>query len=348
MILNLTNFSSEPIHDQIVSQVLLRILEKEKLPGDELEPINKISRKYHIGQASIKKAFNKLQKLGAINLFQNKKYIVSDISEENLKNLLKENSHREHSFAENEILIKELEAARQIQAGLLPNYLPNDEFIEVSAYTTISHDVGGDFYDFFEIDNNKYGILIGDACGKGLPAALLVSQIQAIIKSDSKQKRSLSETFSIINSYLKSNSASKHFATLFYGVFDIEKKQINYVNAGHNHPIILNIELQIARLETTGPALGIMKNAIFQERVKNFCDGDQIFFFTDGLSERMNNSGMLFGENRIINLLKQLSKNNSKQIIDAMKEEVAGFSKMNGKIDDTTFLIIQIKREMAN
>jgi len=343
MRLNLSYYSSEPIDNQIVNQVLLRIINESNLPGDELESIGKISRQHHIGQSSVKKAFNKLEQLGVIKSYLNKKYVINEISQNELKKLLEINSAGTINFTEFETLNSELEAARQIQNGLLPKILPNNSIIEVSAYSTISNDVGGDFYDFFEVDKNKYGILIGDASGKGLPAAMLISQIQAIIKSDVSVRRPLKQTFSIINEYLKSNSSSKHFATLFYGVLDCNKKDLRYINAGHNFPILINETINTERLKTTGPALGIMKDANFGESLIKINKNDLLFLFTDGLSERMDSGGLQFGDENILKVLRYSNTETSKKIIEKMKRQLSDFSERNYEIDDTTFMALKIK-----
>jgi len=277
MLLNLTNYSSEPIYNQIVQQILLRILNEDKFPGDELESISKISRQHHISKTSVKKAFERLKILGVINSLAEDKYVISDISTEQLKKIIERDYNNSQYFSDYDLFTAELEAAKQIQNRLLPNDLPNNNRIEVASYSTISEEVGGDFYDFFKIEKNKYGFVIGDACGKGLAAAMLISQIQAIIKSDLSLNRSLSQTIFLLNSYLYTYSSAKHFASLFYGILDFASNKLSYINAGHNFPIILN-KTRIQRLKTTGPALGIIPNPNFMQEVKKINAGDLIFF----------------------------------------------------------------------
>jgi phosphoserine phosphatase RsbU/P len=343
MLLNLTYYSSEPIHNQIVNQVLFRILEEDKFPGDELDSIGKLSRQHHIGKTSIKKAFKKLEQLGVIHSSKNEKYFVSDISTRALKILIDRNYHNAQNFSEYDLFNAELNAAKQIQNGLLPKNLPNNDTLDVAAYSTISDDVGGDFYDFFEIDDNKYGIIIGDASGKGFPAAMLISQIQAIIKSDLSLNRSIVETVLLINSYLNTYTAARNFATMFYGILDSTSGQFNYINAGHNFPIILGQESTGKRLQTTGPALGIMANANYSENSTKINPGELLFVFTDGLSERMNINDLQFGEERIINTLQKSFQNTSELIVNEIKKQVSDFSNDQNELDDTTFMALQLK-----
>jgi DNA-binding transcriptional regulator YhcF (GntR family) len=152
MLLNLTNYSAEPIYDQIVKQVLLRILEEDKLPGDELESISKISRQHHISKGSIKKAFEKLKQLGVISESEKDNYLINNISTRELKLLIERNYYNNSDFSEYELYKTELSAARQVQNDLLPKNLPQNEVIDTAAFSTISDEVGGDFYDFFELE----------------------------------------------------------------------------------------------------------------------------------------------------------------------------------------------------
>ena len=120
MLLNLTNHSSEPIDDQIVNQILFRILEEDKLPGDELDSIGKISRQHHIRQASIKKAFLKLEQLGVIEAFENERYQISNISTRAIRSIIEKNYYNSEKFSEYKLYNAEMAAAKQIQNNLLP------------------------------------------------------------------------------------------------------------------------------------------------------------------------------------------------------------------------------------
>jgi len=344
MLLNLTNYSSQPIYRQIVDQVLLRILEDKKLPGEKMDSIGKLSRQHHIGKTSIKKAFNKLAQIGVLQENNEELYCISNIKQRELTQLIERNTQSNKSNSDNELLEAELEAARQIQGGLLPRKLPLNDSIAVSAFSTISNEVGGDFYDFFEINENKYGILIGDASGKGLPAAMLISQIQAIIKSDVSLNRSIDQTVFLTNSYLNKYSAARHFVTMFYGVLDLNESTITYINAGHNYPIILNKKGKVKRLKTSGPALGLMKHASYRKEKLKMYSHDKIFVFTDGLTERMNNENKLFGEENLINILKQIVSVPADKLIEVIVNEIDDFTYDQNIIDDTTFMAINIKK----
>jgi sigma-B regulation protein RsbU (phosphoserine phosphatase) len=343
MLLNITNFSAQPIYNQIVQQILLRILEEDKLPGDEIESISKLSRQHHIGKTSIERAFDRLEKLGVISLSEQNNYVINHLPTKELKKLIDRSFYNSQSFSEYDLFNAELEAAKQIQNDLLPKNLPNNKSIETAAFSTIPEEVGGDFYDIFDVDENKYGIIIGDASGKGLPAAMLISQIQAIIKSDISLNRTIRETVFLLNSYLHTYSAAKNFATLFYGILDLTKGNLEYINAGHNFPIIIDTENNHERLKTTGPALGIMATANFSIKTVGLKPNNLLFLFTDGLIERMDDDNIQFGEDRVIDLLTDSSIKNTAQIVKKISRQISNFSGKNCEVDDTTFMAIKIK-----
>jgi len=348
MLLNLTNFSAEPIHQQIVGQILDRIIENEMQPGDELIGFRKLSRQQHIGKTTVTKAYSELERMKIIKSISEEKYVINNIAKDQLAKYSRQKRLSRLSEIEKERLNTELEAARQIQRDMLPPELPDNEKISVAAYSSISTDVGGDFYDFFKIDENRFGILIGDASGKGLPAALLISQIQAIIKSDISHTRSIKQTFNLVNTYLKVNSGAKNFATLFYGILNLETGKIEYANAGHNFPMIIRDYGGVEILKTTGPAIGIMLNAEYEEKTTMMNERDLMILFTDGVPETMNSDNIQYGENRILEYCQQNRDNSTHDLIHGLKNELNTFCGINYENDDTTLMVIKRNRTMIN
>ncbi len=342
MLLNLTNFSAEPIHMQIVEQILHKIINNELYPGDEIISYRKLSRQQHIGKTTAAKAYKELEQMEIIKSISEEKFVINNITKEQLIKFSKQKRMNKFSTKEEEKLNTELEAARQIQRDMLPTKLPNNEKISVSAYSSISTEVGGDFYDFFKIDKDKFGFLIGDASGKGLPAALLISQIQAILKSDISHTRSLNQTFNLLNTYFKINSGAKNFATLFYGILNLKTGKIKYANAGHNFPIIIRDNSAVEVLKTTGPAIGIMLKAKYEEKTIIINKNDLIILFTDGVSETMNSENIQFGENRIIEYCKKHRNKSTHSLIYGLKNKLNTFGKINYDNDDTTLMAIKI------
>lgn len=341
MLLNLTNFSSQPIHEQIIDQILDRIIESDMRPGDELTGIRKLSRQQHVDKTTVTKAYDELERMNVIQSISDKKFIINNVDKEKLLFYSEEKIRKIQFKIEKERINAELESALQIQKDLLPKHLPNNDKVSVSAFSTISKDVGGDFYDIFEIKKETYGILIGDASGKGLPAALLVSQIQAILKSDITHKRSIRQTFNLLNTYLKMNSGAKNFATLFYGILNIHTGLLQYANAGHNFPIILKNSGGVEILKTTGPALGIMLDSVYEERQTVLEENDIMILFTDGLPETMNSKNHQFSEERVLSFFQKNRDFCTDKMIEGINNEISSFRGRKNEIDDTTIMVIK-------
>jgi sigma-B regulation protein RsbU (phosphoserine phosphatase) len=266
---------------------------------------------------------------------------VNQLSEKEIDRLINQRKFAGLSEVEKEKISAELEAARQIQKEMIPKELPDCNQISVSAYSTLSVDVCGDFYDFYKIDDNTYGFLIGDASGKGFPAAMLISQIYAIIKSDISYKRSIKQTLSLLNTYLKKYSAAKNFATLFYGIYNLKSNKLQFANAGHNYPLIVKNDGKIETLKTTGPALGILNNIDYKIGETRIDEGNFLFLFTDGLPEAMNNEGIQFGEERILHYCAKNYKKHTSEFINGIKNKLFSFKSKQNETDDITFMVVK-------
>lgn len=342
MLLNLTTYSSRPFYDQIIEQILNRVIEAEIKPGDEIISIGKLSRQQHVNKTTVGKAYQHLERMGILEKVRDERFIVNSISREKLENLRSKQNGIPNKSIEKRKFETEIEAARQIQRGLLPTTLPDNNLISSSVYSTVPEVVGGDFYDVFEIHSNQYGILIGDASGNGLAAAMLISQIQAIIKSDIEHKRTIKQTLELLNTFLKQNSLPKNFATLFYGVLNIQTGEIVYGNAGHNFPMIIKKHGGIEQLKTTGPALGLMDKIEFEEKQSLMNPGDLLILFTDGLTEAINTSQEMFSEVRLEKICGQNKTNSAVQIIETVKSEFFKFISSAKDGDDVTVLAIKM------
>ncbi|MGH7493161.1 MAG: SpoIIE family protein phosphatase [bacterium] len=236
----------------------------------------------------------------------------------------------------------ELAIARQIQADLLPKVLPDDECLQIAAYSQPSCAVGGDFYDYLPIDDQRFGLVIADACGKGMPAALLISQIQVILKTEVRHRRAMMETITQLNQHVKRHASPRNFVTLLYGIFDRASRQFEYVNAGHNHPLLLRREGIAEELHTTGPALGLMPGGRFQTARVTLQPGDALVFYTDGITEMMNNAAEQYGEQRLLQVSRQLLASDARTLLAALRDNVKAFYPVSFLPDDRTLMILKM------
>jgi phosphoserine phosphatase RsbU/P len=236
---------------------------------------------------------------------------------------------------------EEMVMARQIQANLLPKELPDNNSFSIAAYSMPSRIVGGDFYDYIPIDDNRFGIVIADACGKGMPAAMLISQIQAMIKSEINHGNDIQETLQHLNQQVVSYTPKDRFVTLFYGIFNLKTNEFEYATAGHEYPIIIPENGKLKKLQAGGPALGIIENASFVTEKIKLHQGESIVFYTDGVTESMNDKKEIYGFERLCELLVKKKSDPADSIIRTILFDLDKFNAGENGVDDRTVLVLK-------
>ena len=253
-----------------------------------------------------------------------------------------ENKRLFREALEKQKMEEELEIARDIQKNLFPQEMPEFSNFDIDALNSSSRQVGGDYYDIIELDYNTFCIAIGDVSGKGVPAALLMANLQAFLKTTVKQGMKLEDATALINDLISENTSDGKFITFFWAVLENDTKRITYVNAGHNHPLLIR-DGKIIKLDKGGIILGVMKTAIpyISETVQLQKD-DVIVLFTDGVSEAMNKEGEEFSDEKLESLALNLSDLSSSQIISSIKAEVHAFTAGTTQSDDITLLVLKV------
>jgi len=238
---------------------------------------------------------------------------------------------------------EELELAKDIQRNLLPGSFPEFNNIDIAAVNISSKQVGGDYYDVISVDNNKYVVAIADVSGKGVPAALLMANIQAFLKTICRQQIGISEATGLINDLLCENITDGKFITFFWTIVDDENKIIKYVNAGHNPPLLIR-DGEIKKLELGGMILGVMKTdyAYKSEEIK-LQPGDTLIMFTDGITEAMDKARNEYSDERLEQLAVKLYKKSAQEILDAIRDDVESFTKGATQSDDITLLVLKAR-----
>ncbi|PWB74757.1 hypothetical protein C3F09_03450, partial [candidate division GN15 bacterium] len=240
-------------------------------------------------------------------------------------------------------LQEEVAMARQIQLDLLPAEPPKLPCSSVFAQSIPSRTVGGDFYDFIPIEGGvKWGMVIADASGKGMPAALMMAQIQAMIRSEVNNGSSIPAMLRNVNRQVVQGSSADKFVTLFYGELDTRTCLFTYANAGHNYPILVRADGKIELLETGGPILGAFPNLEFGSATVQLRTGDLLFFFTDGLSEAMNADEMEYGEERIRSFLVDCRNDHPELVVQKIMDDVKSFDPSSPPQDDTTVIALKM------
>jgi len=243
---------------------------------------------------------------------------------------------------EKQKLEEELALARQIQVALLPKVCPRGELFEFSAFIQPARQVGGDYYDFLISEEGRVGVAIADATGKGIPAAMLISLVQASLRAEVKNKLSPSQVMANINQLIFSSTSSEKFATMFYGELYPAKRKLIYCNAGHNYPVVIHPDGRAEFLDTGGMMLGAFQEALYERGEVLLQRNDTIFFYSDGLTENFNDKDEEFGEKRLLDLLLRNRFLDPEGLKEKVIEEATNFTGGVPPYDDFTIVILKI------
>ncbi len=238
-------------------------------------------------------------------------------------------------------LEEDQKAARRIQQSLLPKENPTIQGIDIFGRTIPAKQVGGDYYDFIRIDDSHLGIVIADVAGKGTPAALLMSNLQATLRGQALVNRSVKDTVAKVNFTLSKFMDMGKFISLFYGIMDTQNKTFTYTNAGHNYPFLLDKEDNTRKLEKGGVVLGTLDDFVYEEETVQFKPGDLMLLYTDGITEATNDKDEMFEEERLLELLKANRKGSAKEISEKIVDEVVSFQANQPQGDDLTLVLIK-------
>ncbi len=212
----------------------------------------------------------------------------------------------------------------------------------MAAFTLPALEVGGDFYDFIPIDPDKWGIVIADVSGKGFPAALFMALSRTCVRANAMGKSTASEAICMANNLIAEDSRSSMFVTLFYAILDVQKKQLHYVNAGHNPPLLCKgYGGDVMLLGAHGIALGVMEKINLQEQELTLAENDVVVFYTDGITEAINSKKEEFGMERLIKLTTQHSNLSARELVDRIQGAVIDFTQGQAQFDDLTLIVLK-------
>jgi len=252
----------------------------------------------------------------------------------------------EAATADRERIATELNVATEIQASMLPCIFPpfpDREEFDLYATMLPAKEVGGDFYDFFLVDKDTLAVVIADVSGKGVPAALFMVIAKTLIKSNAQAGKSPKEVFETVNTLLCENNEAGMFVTAFMGYLDINSGQFTYVNAGHNPPLLYS-DARFNRLQTEPDfVLAGMKDTIFDQDETILHPGDELFLYTDGVTEIANKENRLFGEQRLIEAVDQYADLPLENFVISVMREINHFADRAQQTDDITMLALRYK-----
>jgi phosphoserine phosphatase RsbU/P len=249
-----------------------------------------------------------------------------------------------------ERLERELEIAKEVQERLFPAQNPQIGKLAVSGVCLPARVVSGDYYDFLPLGVNQLGLALADICGKGISAALLMSSLQATLRSNVMNlwhqnglngERTLAKIVERLNSQIFSYTSANKFATFFYAVYDDRNQTLTYCNAGHNPPLLFSGK-DVQRLRTGGTVVGIFADSEYQQETVQIGPGDLLVAYTDGIIESVNEYGEEFGESRLIQLIQKHRDLDADKMKGVIVEQVLSWTFAEERDDDMTLIVAKM------
>jgi sigma-B regulation protein RsbU (phosphoserine phosphatase) len=253
-----------------------------------------------------------------------------------------ENARLVKETIEKQRIEKELSVAKSIQKGLLPSRIPTVPGYGIAAVNESSQQIGGDYYDVMRLSEHEYVLAIGDVSGKGIPASLLMANVQAALRTISPLRLPLPEATERINALIYANTSADKFITFFWGILDTRAHSFEYVNAGHNPPYFLHDGTRSRMLDAGGLILGIMENPppYVSEQIA-LGPGDMIVTYTDGVNEAMSREMEEFSDERLADLVEQCRTLTAEETLQRIRAEIVSFTAGAAQSDDITMLVLR-------
>ena len=254
-------------------------------------------------------------------------------------------SQQEHNQLES--IKNDLAIAGEIQQTILPRSFPPfpelTEVVDIYASMTPAKDVGGDFYDFFQIDDERIGLVIADVSGKGVPASLFMAVSRTLLRATALRGVSSAECLTYANKLLCKESLDSMFVTVFYGIYHYKTGMMDYTNAGHNPPYLLRGGRTVECLPVASNfVVGVFDNIEFESNTLTFGIGDTLLLYTDGVTEAFNDRREQFSESNLQDILASMHESSSaKEVVTSVLQSVKTFSGDYPQSDDITLLSLQ-------
>ncbi|HVX83934.1 MAG TPA: SpoIIE family protein phosphatase [Phycisphaerae bacterium] len=252
-----------------------------------------------------------------------------------------ENARLQEEALEKDRLERQVQIAAEVQRRMMPAKPPQFAGLDIAALYVPCFELGGDFYDFIPLGDHSVGMTVADVVGKGLPASLLMASVRAAMRAQADNVYDLDEIVSRVNKSMSMDMRSNEFITLWYGVLDLQTKQLTYCSAGHE-PALLIREGQMRELAVGGMVIGVDPEQRYDKEVVQLQSGDVLWVYTDGVPDAMNYSGEKFGKTRMKESLLKYRHLPAEQICRQMLWETRRFVGLNRRTDDTTIVVVKV------
>ncbi len=256
----------------------------------------------------------------------------------------------QENLAEQERLQKEMQVAQEIQQTLLPSEFPELEGYQIASYYEAAKEVGGDYFDFVEVDKDTLGIVVGDVSGKGVPGSLVMTMIRTALRTEARGVKDAAEVLTKVNDFVVNDMKKGMFVTLFYVIIDSKRRRLNYASAGHNPMILYRASTQQTYyLNPRGFPIGISlpDSHLFRKSIESdtiaLTEDDILIIYTDGITEAMNQKRQLFGEERFLEGIRKNGNLAADTFVENLQQDILSFTEGMAQNDDIT--LVSIKEE---
>ncbi len=275
--------------------------------------------------------------------------IVTGISQQAA--LAIQNDTLQKEIVERERLEREMQLAREIQVAFLPQQIPEIPGWDLQVHWSPAREVGGDFYDFFELPGDRLGLVIADVADKGVPAALFMTLVRTLVRATVQVLDSPAEVVERVNDLLVPDALGGMFVTLVYAVLDLKSGELSIANAGHNPPLTLHSPFRFTRAEPGGMALGVEPGIKVHASHSQLEPGDLLVLYTDGVTETFSPDGEMFGEGSLMETIekaaidadaeRQVEALTARDLLNAIDNRVLEFCGGTAPFDDLTLVVVK-------
>ncbi len=242
-----------------------------------------------------------------------------------------------------QLLEQELTLASEIQKGFWPKRIPSHPGLDFAGVSTPAAHVGGDYYDFIEMGASRVGLVVADVSGKGVAAALLMASMRSALRAQVENQHAVQETVALVNNTLVGDTPDSKFVTLFFAVLDCDSRELTYVNAGHNPPVLYNIESgERKTLEIGGPIVGFRTGLPFSAGKETLKKGQVLTIFSDGVTEAQNGKEEFFGDQRLLDEIESHSDKSASEMVRLIQSSIKAFAAGAPQSDDITLMVVKV------
>ena len=349
--------SGIPIYLQLMEQVKDALETGAFRPGDQVPGIRPLAEELVISPNAVARAYRELEQERVIAQRQGaaSDLVFTNELAERSRTRVPRRSSRELALENSRLTAqiaaevanrvernRELDLARDVQQRLFPQVYPQITGLDYAGACRPALGVGGDYYDFIRLSDAELGIAIGDVSGKGIPAALLMATLRAYLHGQTRHRvTDLAEVMVNLNRLVYESSAANRYATFFYAQYDSSTRLLEYVNAGHNPPLIFRTRggrRAVLRLDVGGPVIGLMPDCSYVQQRVTLEEGDVLVLYTDGVTEAMNTSGEEWGEERLTQVIGASRALPARELNDRIMRTADEFAAGAAQYDDMTLI----------